>query len=89
VEYLYKDTLHDVMDNITSEDLKALEAIAIKYQVTGLKDAATAYLSKRISCHNFEVMNCFADRYDSHVLMNVCLLSDTSNLVSLKVLSLR
>jgi hypothetical protein len=51
VEYLYKDTLDDI-DNITSEDLKALVTIADKYQVTGLKDAAAAYLSNRISCHN-------------------------------------
>lgn len=77
VEYLYKDALHDI-DSITSEDLKALVVISDKYQVSGLKDAAAVHLSNRISCLNVEEMSCFAERYDSHVMMNVCLLYDTS-----------
>lgn len=80
VEYLYKDALDDI-DNITSEDLQALVVIADKYQVSGLKDTAAIHLSNRISCHNVEEMSCFAARYDSHVLMNACLLSDTSDKV--------
>jgi len=78
VEYLYKDAFNDA-DSIPSEDLKALVVIADKYQVSGLKDAAAAQLSTRLTSDNVQEMSNFAAIYDSKILMNVCLLSHTSD----------